>query len=358
MPKKFSTFSFFGIKKINRNFAPRRYAMETTNERLRLTVIVTFYNAEMTIAECAHSLMQQTMSRGIEYLFVDDGSSDRSVELLEATAEFYPHRKEQVRIVRLSSNKGTAYARQRGLEEANGEFVTYCDADDWIEAEAYATMLRVAEASHADMVCTPYIVERGKGKRSTVSFPSLDFPQLNDMPLDTLHGSLWNKIVRRSVINDHNIRFFEGINCWEDLGLMFRIVIATRRIVIYNQAYYHYRRSDSHTLSTNSMARVLNDHLRMAEAVESWFGTQPESLMQRFMPFILFLKFTAKIKLLRGHNRDLQRWRATYPESNDHIMQYRNIPRFYRWLFYLAHHLPYWLVNGALRATNAFQRRR
>lgn len=219
-------------------------------------------------------------------------------------------------------------------------------------------MLRVAEASHADMVCTPYIVERGKGKRSTVSFPSLDFPQLNDMPLDTLHGSLWNKIVRRSVINEHNIRFFEGINCWEDLGLMFRIVIATRRIVIYNQAYYHYRRSDSHTLSTNSMARVLNDHLRMAEAVESWFSTQPESLMQRFMPFILFLKFTAKIKLLRGHNRDLQRWRATYPESNDHIMQYRNIPRFYRWLFYLAHHLPYWLVNGALRATNAFQRRR
>ena len=57
------------------------------------------------------------------------------------------------------------------------------------------------------------------------------------MPLDTLHCSLWNKIIRRSVIVDNGIRFFEGVNCWEDLGLWFRVAVATRRIVIYNRPF-------------------------------------------------------------------------------------------------------------------------
>lgn len=142
--------------------------------------------------------------------FVNDSSTDASEAVLQAVVSSYPQRRDQVTVLRNDINRGSAYSRQRGVDAASGEFVIHCDADDWVDAEMYGTMLRVADSTGADVVCTPYYLEKGKGRCDTVGFPSLDYPQLNDMPLDTLHCSLCNKIIRRSVIIDNGIRFLRG----------------------------------------------------------------------------------------------------------------------------------------------------
>lgn len=322
--------------------------MGTERNVIRISVVVPFYNAERHIGDCVHSLMRQSLTAGIEFVFVNDGSTDASESVLQAVVASYPQRRGQVVMLRNSGNRGSAYSRQRGVDAARGEFVVHCDADDWVGTEMYGRMLRVADSSGADVVCTPYFLEKGSGRRDTVAFPSLDYPQLNDMPLDTLHCSLCNKIVRRSVIEDNGIRFFEGVNCWEDLGLWFRVAIATRRIVIYNRPFYHYRKETSDSLSTKRMDRVLADHLAFVKKMDEWFALQPEACAERYRQFVLFARFTAKIKMLRGRGRDIERWRSTYPETNAHIWEYSNIRVVYRLLFLLADRLPLWLVKSVI----------
>lgn len=316
-----------------------------SNADIRLTVVIPFYNASQHIAECVRSLMRQSQKRGIEYVFVDDCSTDGSADIVRTVVDGYPQRRSHVTVLRNDRNRGSAYSRQRGVDAARGTFVIHCDADDWIEPGMYAKMLRIADSTGADVVCTPFYVDKPKGKRDTISFPSLDFPQLNAMPLDTLHCSLCNKIIRRSVITAHRLRFFEGIDCWEDLGMWFRVAIFTRRIVIYNRPFYHYRKQSSDSLSTKSMDRVLADHLAFVDSMDRWFAEQPEALAERYAPFIRFARFTAKIKMLRGKKRNVVRWKATYPETNRYIMSYSNIPYFYRLLFLFADRTPLWIVR-------------
>lgn len=322
--------------------------------KIRLSVIVPFFNAQRHIGRCVHSLMSQSHASGLEFIFVDDCSTDQSADIVNSVVAAYSQRRRQVRMIRNRRNRGVAYSRQLGIDEARGEFVIHCDADDWVDAEMYADMLRTADATGADVVCTPYYCEMKKGKTKIVGFSSLDFPNLNDMPLDTLHCSLWNKIIRRRIITDNRLRFFDGINCWEDLGLWIRVATKTSRIVICNKPYYHYRRQESDTLSSADMKRVLGDHLRLAEAVDEWFKQGSAALRRQYAQFLSFLHFTAKIKLMRGRTRNLALWKSTYPESNRHIMDYDNIPYLYRVGFYLADRLPRWLVSTIIGIARIF----
>lgn len=314
------------------------------NKDIRVSVIVPFYNAEECIGRCAESLMRQTMRDGIEFVFVNDGSTDGSMERLITVVSKYPHRRQQVKI-ESQSNLGSAAARQRGNDSAVGDYLIHCDADDWVETDMYESLLAVADKEDADVVCSSFFVETGN-RTMVRRFKSDRFPNLNDAPLDTLHFAIWNKLVRRDIIMDYELRFFPNVNCWEDLGLLFRVLIFAKKVVIVDRAFYHYRREPNASMSTSRMEKVLHDHLLMVDAIEKWFDSQPAELRRQYTPFIRFLRFTAKIKMLRGKNKDIERWKITYPETNRHIMAYKNIPLPYRLLFLLAEKLPvgFWKI--------------
>ena len=301
-------------------------------ERIKISVIVPFFNVEKFIGKCAGSLMRQTLRDSIEYLFVDDGSTDNSAAELERALSGFPERKAQIRMLSNDGNRGTAFSRERGLQDAQGEFVVFCDADDRVEPQMYAGMLAEAERTGADIVCCGFIVESASGS-SIKGFKSSTFPPLNEAPLDTLHFSMCNKIVRRALITQNGLHFFPGIDCWEDLGMMARILAVTDKISVIDKAYYRYRRVAGESITTSRMERVLADHLLMADALSDWFHGK---FGNRYDKFLNYLKFTAKIKLMRRGTRDVKRWKATFPETNRNIMGYKNIPFLYRMAFWTA----------------------
>lgn len=315
----------------------------------KVTVIVPYYNAASCIGRCARSLMEQTLGDGLEYVFVNDGSTDESRHVLESVIANYPGRARQVKMLHNASNAGSAFSRERGMAVATGEYVVHCDADDYVDTQMYADLYAVACATDADVVCSGYVVEDGSGCGHEVRFRHPVFPPLNDTPLDTLHFSLCNKLVRRSLIVDNGLHFFPGINCWEDLGLMFRVLMLTRKVTIVDKAYYHYRRVAGKSQTTDNMDRVLADHLKLAETATRWFAGCPDVQSARYAPFLRYLRFTAKIKMLRGRRRDLDRWKSTFPETNRNIMSYKNIPFPYRLAFYMADRLPAPLVKAVFR---------
>ena len=95
----------------------------------KVSVIIPVYNVEKYIERCANSLFSQTLD-DIEYLFVNDCSQDKSIEVLNKVLEKYSNRKKHVIIKNMEHNYGQATVRRWGMLHATGDFVIHCDSDD------------------------------------------------------------------------------------------------------------------------------------------------------------------------------------------------------------------------------------
>ena len=117
----------------------------------KVSVIIPVYGVEKYIARCAHSLFSQTMREGIEFIFIDDCTPDRSIDILCEVLEQYPHRKAQTRIVKMPTNSGLPAVRRHGIQLAKGDYIIHCDSDDWVDIRMYETMYRKAMEENADI---------------------------------------------------------------------------------------------------------------------------------------------------------------------------------------------------------------
>ena len=104
-----------------------------------VSVIVLVYKVEKYIERCARSLFGQTL-QDMEFIFVDDDSPDRSIEVMERVLEDFPLRRGQVKVIRNEVNLGLPESRRMGVAAATGEYIIHCDSDDWPEPEMYAKL--------------------------------------------------------------------------------------------------------------------------------------------------------------------------------------------------------------------------
>ena len=118
---------------------------------MKVSMVVPVYNAAPFIERCARSLFEQTMD-DIEYVFVDDGSTDDGIAKLLSVLEEYPNRKPNVKIVHHAKNSGTAETRKDGCKSATGEYLIYIDSDDYADLTMAEKMYAKAKESDADMV--------------------------------------------------------------------------------------------------------------------------------------------------------------------------------------------------------------
>lgn len=292
-----------------------------------MSVIVAMRNSSATLPRLAESLKLQTL-RNAEYVVIDDCSSDNSVETI---SRLMP----EARIIRLDRHSGTSLAKGLGMKESKGEYIIFVDSDDYIEADMLADMYDAAKKSDADIVCTPYYEEKGKliKKISYAKYPA----SLNEMPIDTLHFALCNKLIRRSMIEDNGLYPFEEIDCWEDLGVMARLMTFNPKIIYLDRAYYHYVQNSS-SITHGKKEKILSDHIMMAVKLTEWLGRR--GLSEKYAEFINYLKFIAKVKFMRNPGRDIESWKNTFPEVNPLIMKFRYVPIYYRLLFKTVLHTP------------------
>ena len=192
--------------------------MESLNA---ISVIIPVYRAEETLEECIESVLAQGIEN-IEIICVDDGSDDRSPEILEDYA------KRDGRITFLSQkNLYAGVARNKGLEAASGEYVTFLDSDDALLPGALRKMLDKAKAKNLDMLKAGFSycdTETGERYRTLYSMNSAIDPidrhrilTLRKRPLRLLNISdvPWNAIYKRSFLMENNIRF-NSLQCVND----------------------------------------------------------------------------------------------------------------------------------------------
>ncbi len=206
----------------------------------KVSVIVPIYNVEPFIDRCARSLFAQTLEE-MEYIFVDDCSQDKSISILESVLNEYPHRKPQVKIILHAYNQGVAVARQHGHEAATSDYIIHCDPDDWVEKDMYEQLYNSANNGEYDIVICGYYVNFIK-YQAEVKEPISD---IRDVLLKrtlngSVHCSLWNKLIKRSLYDNLYPIFEPGVNLWEDASLLPRLVYKSESIKIVSAPLYHY----------------------------------------------------------------------------------------------------------------------
>ena len=193
-------------------------------ERPLVSVIMPAYNAEATIEASALSVLASTC-RDIELLIIDDGSKDGTAKVCRRLAE------EDSRVWTVSvKNGGPASARNLGLDTARGEYVTFVDSDDLISPDMLTVMLGGAVTSGADIaVCGVSIEYPGAPEKNSEVrlganglFEGERLKELFDLPRMPIFFAGWGKLIRRALIEEHELRLDTGYRITEDTDFVMR----------------------------------------------------------------------------------------------------------------------------------------
>ena len=218
-----------------------------TQNSPKISVVVAVYNVEKFLEQCLTSIAGQTF-RNTEIICIDDGSTDSSPDILQKFA----NADERFRIYRKENEGlGGASARNLGLSYARGEYVSILDSDDFFEPEMLEHALRKAEATNADIVVFGgYEYNQRNGDTYKVAsilsekkIPAKEVFDYRDCANDIFQlsqGMAWNKLYRRSFLNEHNIRF-QKIKYTDDVYFTFANMILAKRITVLREFLCYYR---------------------------------------------------------------------------------------------------------------------
>lgn len=218
----------------------------------KLSVIVPIWGVEKYIEKCARSLFESDLE-DMEFIFVNDCTPDRSIEILTALMEEYPERKKQSRIVHHKENKGLPQARKTGYEASHGEWITYVDSDDWIASTMYSKMLATAALGGYDLVHCDFVYRSDTEVLVTTSYDKSKSPNQfrNDLLSCKVSNAVWNKIVHRSIYARNEI-YFPFLSMDEDDVLTCQWAFyADNPGYVHECLYFHYANPDSMTHEKN-----------------------------------------------------------------------------------------------------------
>lgn len=249
-----------------------------------ISIIVPVYKADAYLHRCVDSILAQSFT-DFELLLIDDGSPDKGGEICDE----YAKKDSRIRVVH-KENGGVSSARQRGQEEACGEYTIHVDPDDWVEPTMLEELYQKAKDENADMVICDYYADEDKQQRYVKQEPTkLDSKTVLCELFQQLHGSCCNKLVRRACYRG-KASFPQNINCCEDLIWCIQVLKTKPTISYINKAYYHYITTTTDSQSKNiSTERSLQD-LRMLHELEALLISDIdvlEIMYMRTIPYVM-----------------------------------------------------------------------
>lgn len=269
-----------------------------------ISVIVPVYNVENQLRMCCDSLLQQQVSGDYEILLIDDGSRDASGKICDEYAAQHP---ERIRVIH-QPNRGAGAARNTGIEHAQGEYLVFCDSDDWVDPD-YLQQFLDAGMNDQTMPFTGIIQHReGKSDRQLIA-PAMDVSGANCIDAiialrrcDMLGFSV-NKMLVKRIIEENHLRFIEGLTLREDELFMMEYVRHISRIVINQQTPYHYRVLGSGLSKKRKPTEVI---LRVANQLHDLFALVAPTAEGRYLGARIYLQQTCEVVAASKNGEELQ----------------------------------------------------
>ena len=268
---------------------------------IRVSVIIPAYNCEAFIGQCLTSLVVRNEIHS-EIIVVDDGSTDRTAEIVQEFTKKYP----EVRLIR-QENQGAGAARNAGMKEAKGEFLAFYDADDFFDP----SVLRLAYERASAMDCDVFIYGSDQYFEKTDSFAPMKGTMRRDllpreMPFagtdvkanlfKAFKGWPWDKLFKRSFVEENGLRFQE-LRTTNDLLFVCSALAKAERISLYGRILAHHRRLEANESLSVSREKSWDNFykalLALRAQLEKW------NLLSRFEKD--FVNYSLQLSLWNLH---------------------------------------------------------
>lgn len=206
----------------------------------KVSVIVPVYNVERYLKECITSIVNQTYNN-LEIILVDDGAKDRSGDICDQFAAM----DSRVKVIH-QINGGVSTARNTGIENATGNFISFIDSDDFLEVSLYDDVMNIF-FNNTDVDIIAFSAQRVKGGKiishkcsGEITFETGRSALMKNLSADG--ACVWNKVYRRKVVE--KIRFPEG-RVFEDSAVEYRLYINANKVARLDKILYNYRYNDN-----------------------------------------------------------------------------------------------------------------
>ena len=243
---------------------------------IKISFIIPLYNCERYIQRCIESILSlPIVHSGKEILVVDDGSIDKGAEIIQQISQTHP----EVRLIQ-QTNKGASTARNRGLEEVQGKWIWFVDADDqviWDTTNSFP-LESLLELEDTELICFNYKKEYSQALIEHTDYHSQE--KIDGVNYLYRHQSLylWNKIFRRDAILKH--RFVDGTKNIEDMYFDMKAIVDMEHVLcipvygyIYNQLNVN---STSRSRSLSNLRKLSDDthiiHSLIKKDIETMAG--------------------------------------------------------------------------------------
>lgn len=208
-----------------------------------VTIGIPVFNSVNYIQRSLESALNQSYD-SIEFLIVDDGSQDGSVEAIKQIVSSHP-KGEQVRLIVHPSNMGVSSTRNKIIKEAKGDFLYFMDSDDVISKDTISLMMDNIRKYDAEIVFGSYEKIETSGDRNVYKYPSLQLLEKDALACFAyrkyagVQASSCNYLVKTSILRENHLRFIDT-NYWEDLVFTFDLVTYISRAVLLPDITYTY----------------------------------------------------------------------------------------------------------------------
>lgn len=297
---------------------------------LSVSYIVPVFNTEKFIGRCVRSLMDQTYPN-VDYIFVDNASTDGSVAILREVIARYPNRQPRVKIIENSINLGSATARNQGLDAAVGDYVMFADSDDYVDSDYVEVMVAEAERTKADIVYCDFFETYEDDDRLMRQDFGVDSIECACYMLSrAMHGSTWNKNFLRKFLLHAGQKFVDGADLFEDVGWNVRLMACNPKLAYVPKAFYHYVKYNPHSIiqsmsdSSYSRSRCLQ-RIKNVDVACRFLEDKSMMSIEKIRKNSRQWKLLAKNDLIINNLYSLKRWMVTFPEADSEIWRCKQL---------------------------------
>ena len=285
----------------------------------RVSIIIPVYNAERYIAECIEGIISQH-SHNWELILINDGSTDKSCEICRNYAEKY----ERIQLISVE-NGGPSRARNIGLDHASGQWISFIDADDYVDAGFLSI---IDDAPLSDMIYFGFReLREGRKEVFKICGESYDATDKTDSTLVNLfdsraafYGFTWNKFYRRSIIESNNLRFNESLFIKEDEEFIIRYCRYIKSLWISSKTPYVYRIL---TTSLSHKSLGFRNIGLLADTIETDLDNYPWTEFAAFLYGVIVKYQELSLYEARSSSERWNRVKRTYDFCRNHQ---KNIP--------------------------------
>lgn len=280
-----------------------------------ISIILPVYNAEKYLRECVDSVLKIGERLDWELILIDDGSKDSSPSICDSFAEV----NFRVRVLHLE-NGGVSNARNVGIAAATKDFVTFIDADDWIDADVFEKAFLAFFSFNAELGYVPFFsFEDGVCRENSLSMGDdrILSPEEKENVLEKklgaglgLNGFVWRCLFSRALVA--GIEFDTSLKYNEDVLFCLETLYKAQKVAVINQAYYYYRVNQAQQL-VGEGTYSLENRIAGWNKIKEWAQTNridfEFALMRRRCPIYARLFANAACENPRGIKRVKALWK-------------------------------------------------